>query len=84
MATRSDKSEAKSVHQVQGKLVSTVEEARNQLNAYHLPSDRKVVLLVVRFDIGQKTSAQSYVELESFIASQSMQYGIEVYHQAAF
>src|SRR6266571_3991388 len=53
------------------KLVSTIEQARNQLNDYPEPSDRKIVLLVVCFDIGQKTSAQSYVELESFIASQS-------------
>jgi len=64
--------------------LSTIEQARNQLNDYPEPSDRKIVLLVVCFDIGQKTSAQSYVELESFIASQSMQDGIEVYHQATF
>ncbi len=66
------------------KLVSTIEQARKQLNGWPHTSDRKIVLLVVRFDIGQKTSAQSYTELESFIASQSMQDGIEVYHQATF
>ena len=66
------------------KLVSTIEQARKQLNGWPHASDRKIVLLVVRFDIGQKTSAQSYAELESFIASQPMQDGIEVYHQATY
>ena len=66
------------------KLVSTIEQARKQLNGWPHTSDRKIVLLVVRFDIGQKTSAQSYVELASFIASLSMKRGIEVCHQTTF
>jgi hypothetical protein len=65
-----------------GKLVSTIEQARNQLNSYPHPSNRKIVLLVVRLDCGQKTGGHLYEELGSFITSQPAQNGVEVYHQA--
>jgi hypothetical protein len=64
------------------KLLSTIGQARNQLDSYPQPSDRKIVLLVVRFDHGQKTSGHLYVELERFLASQVVNAGVEVYHQA--
>jgi len=64
-----------------GKLVSTIEQARNQLNSYPHPSNRRIVLLVVRLDYGQKTGGHLYEELESFIASQPVTDGVEVYHQ---
>jgi hypothetical protein len=65
-----------------GKLVSTIGQARNQLNSYPHPSNRKIVLLVVRLDDGEKTGGHLYNELGSFIASQPVQNGVEVYHQA--
>ncbi|MGB7767526.1 MAG: hypothetical protein WBN22_01565 [Verrucomicrobiia bacterium] len=64
------------------KVVSTIEQARKQLNSYPPPSERKIVFLVVRFDFGLKTGGHLYVELENFIASQPLIDGIEVYHQA--
>ncbi|MFO1512782.1 MAG: hypothetical protein U1F83_07715 [Verrucomicrobiota bacterium] len=68
------------------KVIATIEgkgEAKDQLQSYPHPTDRKIVLLVVRFDYGQKTGGHLYMELESFIASQNMKHGIEVYHQVA-
>jgi hypothetical protein len=64
-----------------GKLISTVEQAGNQLNSHPHPSDRKIVLLVVHLDYGQKTGGHLYIELENFIASFPKQDGVEVYHQ---
>ena len=64
-----------------GKLVSTIERARIQLNSFPDLTDRKIVLPVVRFDHGQKTGGHLYEELEDFIASRSMEKGLEVYHQ---
>jgi len=64
-----------------GKLVSTIEQARNQLNSHLHPSDRKIVLLAVRLDYGQKTGGHLYEELESFMASLPRKDGIEIYHQ---
>jgi hypothetical protein len=40
------------------------------------------VVLVVRLDYGLKTGGHLYKELESFVASQPVQEGVEVYHQA--
>jgi hypothetical protein len=64
-----------------GKLVSTIEQARIQLNSHPLPSDRKIVLLVVRLDYGQKTGGHLYEELGEFISSQPIKEGVEIYHQ---
>jgi hypothetical protein len=66
-----------------GKIVSTVEQARKQLDSYPHRSDRKIVLLVIRFDHGQKTGGHLYEELESFIATQNMKDGVEIYPQSA-
>ena len=65
-----------------GKLVSTIEHARKQLNSYPHRTNRKIVLLVVRFDHGQKTGGHLYEELNNFIVSQPTKDGAEVYHQA--
>jgi hypothetical protein len=78
ITVRSDLSE-----EFKGKLVSTIEQARVQLKSHPLPSDRKIVLLVVRLDYGQKTGGHLYIELESFIASLPRKDGIEIYHQIA-
>jgi hypothetical protein len=66
-----------------GKLLSAIEQARSQLNSFPHSSDRKILLLVVRFDYGQKTGGHLYEELDHFIAAQSSKDGAEVYHQAA-
>lgn len=65
-----------------GKLVATIEQARNQLKSYPHPSERKIVLLVVRLDYGQKTGGHLYEELDEFIASLPSKERVEVYHQA--
>lgn len=64
-----------------GKIVSTIEQARGQLNSYAHQSDRKIVLLVVRLDYGQKTGGHLYDELGNFIDSKSVKEGVEIYHQ---
>jgi len=63
------------------KIIATIEQAKSQLDSYPRQVNRKIVLLVIRFDHGQKTGGQLYLELESFISSLGLQGGIEVYHQ---
>ena len=63
------------------KVITTIEQAKSQLQSYPHSTDRKIVHLVIRFDYGQKTGGHLYVDLDSFIASQTMKDGVEVYHQ---
>jgi hypothetical protein len=62
------------------KIVSTIEQARRQLNSYPSAVDRKIVFLIIRLDHGQKTAWHLYSELKQFVASQSKD-GIEVFHK---
>lgn len=63
------------------KIVTTIEDAKNQLHGYPHATDRKIVYLVIRFDHGQKTGWHLYTELKKFIATQTKD-GIEVFHEA--
>jgi hypothetical protein len=63
------------------KAISTIEQATGQLLSFPGQTDRKIVLLVVRFNFGQKTAGHLYAELESFISSITPDSGIEIYHQ---
>jgi hypothetical protein len=63
-----------------GKLNSTIEQARGQLNSYPHSSDRKIVFLIVRFDHGQKTAWHLYSELKEFITAKTKE-GVEVYYE---
>jgi hypothetical protein len=63
------------------KVITTIEQAKGQLQSYSRQTDRKIVLLVVRFDYGQKTAGHLYAELNGFILSLAMNDGVGVYHQ---
>jgi hypothetical protein len=67
--------------ELKNKLLSTIEEGRNQLESYPHLSDRKIIFLVVRLDHGQKTAGHLYTKLKDFVAAQSMRGGVEVYCQ---
>lgn len=64
------------------KIIATIESAKTQLESYPHPTDRKIALLVICFDYGQKTGGHLYEELDNFIASQTPNDSVEVYHQA--
>lgn len=63
------------------KAVATIEQVKSQLLSYPRQVDRKIVLLVVRFDYGQKTAGHLYAELDDFISTLTPEAGIEVFHQ---
>jgi hypothetical protein len=63
------------------KILSTIDQAKNQLLSFPRQTDRKIVLLVIRFDYGLKTGGHLYGELERFISSLTPESELEVYHQ---
>lgn len=63
-----------------GKIISTIVQARSQLDNYPQLAARKIVFLIVRFNHGQKTAWHLYPELKDFIAAQTRD-GVEVYHE---
>jgi hypothetical protein len=65
------------------KVIATVKQATCQLKSYPHQTNRKIVLLVIRFDYGQKTGGHLYAELSNFVAAQSADSEVEVHQQAA-
>lgn len=63
------------------KVITTLEQASGQLLSFPRQVNRKIVLLIVRFDYGLKTSGDLYKELDQFIKSLTPDAGVEVYHQ---
>ena len=62
------------------KIITTIEDAKTQLESYPHPTERKIVFLVIRFDHGQKTGWHLYSELNNFIVARTKD-GIEVFHE---
>ncbi|MDB6028302.1 MAG: hypothetical protein JWM68_4525 [Verrucomicrobiales bacterium] len=62
------------------RILRSIRDAREQLDAYQLFADRKIVFLVVRLEFSQTTCGESYIELGRFISAQSTN-GAEVFHQ---
>jgi len=65
------------------KLLSTIAHARVQLAAFAEPSDRKIILLVVRWDSDYMLVPENHAALASFINSISTP-EVEIIHQIAF
>lgn len=63
------------------KVTATIEHAKSQLDSYPHPVKRKIVLLLIRFDHGQKTGWHLYSELKNFITAQTTS-EIKVYYEA--
>ena len=64
------------------RVLRSIREAREQLEAYPYGANEKIALLVVRFDSDHLFVAQNYEELGQLISSQQIP-GIEIVHQNA-
>jgi len=62
------------------KVAATIKHAKSQLDSYPHSVERKIVLLIIRFDHGQKTGWHLYSELKDFITAQTTS-EIEVYYE---
>jgi hypothetical protein len=62
------------------KLLATIEKAKEQLEAYPESVDRKIVLLVVRFDLDNMVEHRNYADLQNFIETIQIS-GLEVVHE---
>jgi hypothetical protein len=61
------------------KLRSTIAEARKQLDAYPKPVDKKIALLLIRFDTDNILEARNHTALQNLIEANQID-GMEVVH----
>ena len=62
------------------KVCSTIDHARKQLDAYSKSVDKKIVLLLVRFDMDNILEARNYSALQNLIATNQIS-GLEIVHE---
>ena len=63
------------------RILRSIRDAREQLDAYPNPTDRKIAFLFVHMDSSQSTCGESYAELDKFVSAQTTS-SLEVIHQA--
>lgn len=64
------------------RLFRSIREAREQLEAFHCGADKKIALLVIRFDTDHLFADQNYAELQQLISNHQIT-GLELVHQNA-